>query len=241
MINKSHLQSVISKYYLNGIVESVKWKVKDNILSIDFMSPTRDMIGKVEFNKFDVKDCELAIFDTSQLNKLLAITNSEVLINFNKNKLYISDNQYNLQYSLADPLLIEKVGKVETSLYHIEFELDQEQIGSIIKAIEALPNSNTLCLNKTQTIIGEDILEFIFGERQDYSNKIVYSVNNLSILNPIQDFILPFNSEIFKNIFRSNRDCENIKFQLNVDGLIKINFSNETINSEYFLIRRQDY
>ena len=33
MINKSVLQSVISKYYLN-VCESVKWEIEDNILNI---------------------------------------------------------------------------------------------------------------------------------------------------------------------------------------------------------------
>ena len=46
MINKITLQSLISKYYL-GINESVKWSIKNNTLSIDFMSPTKDVIGNV--------------------------------------------------------------------------------------------------------------------------------------------------------------------------------------------------
>ena len=33
-INKPELQSVISKYYLNGLIESVKWDIKDKHLSI---------------------------------------------------------------------------------------------------------------------------------------------------------------------------------------------------------------
>jgi hypothetical protein len=32
MINKNELQSTISKYYLNGLVESVKWTTEDNAL-----------------------------------------------------------------------------------------------------------------------------------------------------------------------------------------------------------------
>ena len=34
MINKSKLQSIISKYYLNGLVQSVRWVTKNNKLSI---------------------------------------------------------------------------------------------------------------------------------------------------------------------------------------------------------------
>ena len=52
MISKLTLQSVISKYYL-GLNESVKWVTKDNSLEIDFMTPTRDVIGSVICNNFD--------------------------------------------------------------------------------------------------------------------------------------------------------------------------------------------
>lgn len=44
MINKVELQSIISKYYLNGLVEVVKWDVKSNKINIKFTSPTKEMI-----------------------------------------------------------------------------------------------------------------------------------------------------------------------------------------------------
>ena len=53
MINKITLQSLISKYYL-GINESVKWSIKNNTLSIDFMSPTKDVIGNVKIGRAHV-------------------------------------------------------------------------------------------------------------------------------------------------------------------------------------------
>ena len=46
MIQKSILQSVITKYYL-GENESVKWEINDKELVINFMSPNNEVIGKV--------------------------------------------------------------------------------------------------------------------------------------------------------------------------------------------------
>ena len=46
MINKLILQSIITKYYL-GENESVKWSTKDKNLSIDFVSPNKEVIGNV--------------------------------------------------------------------------------------------------------------------------------------------------------------------------------------------------
>ena len=52
MIAKNKLQSIISKYYLGGKVESVKWVVNDGTLTIDFMAPTKDMIGRLNVGDF---------------------------------------------------------------------------------------------------------------------------------------------------------------------------------------------
>ena len=60
MINKSILQSVISKYYLN-VCESVTWKTEDNNLTIDFMSPTADIIGKVTCNNFPLEIVDIIL------------------------------------------------------------------------------------------------------------------------------------------------------------------------------------
>ena len=49
MINKLDLTSVISKYHLNGMIEPVKWDIKDETLTIKFNAPSKDMIGKVVF------------------------------------------------------------------------------------------------------------------------------------------------------------------------------------------------
>ena len=55
MINKSVLQSVIKKYHL-GENESVKWNVKDNNVDIDFISPSKDVIGKVTATNFKLPE-----------------------------------------------------------------------------------------------------------------------------------------------------------------------------------------
>ena len=34
MIEKNHLQSIISRYYLGGLIESVKWEIQNNTLNV---------------------------------------------------------------------------------------------------------------------------------------------------------------------------------------------------------------
>ena len=116
MVNKLVLQSVINKYYL-GENESVKWKIKDKTLTIDFMSVNKEVIGKIIHTNFDVEDSELAIFDTKKLLNLLSITQGDLMFSLEKGKsvytkMHFADNAFNLTYALADPLLIGKVGSV---------------------------------------------------------------------------------------------------------------------------------
>ena len=104
MINKLELQSVINKYFLNGMVESVKWTTENNALDIDFQSPNKDMIGRVKHTNFPLENSVIAVYDTSKLNKLLGITSGEVVLELEKTqavytKLIISDFNYTLNPS----------------------------------------------------------------------------------------------------------------------------------------------
>ena len=140
MINKLNLQNAISKYYLDGLVENVKWEIKDNNLNINFTSPNKEMIGNTISNNFNLQDSTFGINNTTQLLKLINITMGDLDLHFTKNhqiytKLIISDENYTLQYSLADILIIPKAGKYNGSEeYDIEAPLTSEIINLLIKA-----------------------------------------------------------------------------------------------------------
>ena len=115
MISKVKLQSVINKYYLNGLVEAVKWDVKSNKINIKFTSPTKEMIGEISCDDFDIQDSSVGISNTSQLLKLIGTTQGDLMISYNKNnkiftKFIISDNQFTINYALADTLTIPRTG-----------------------------------------------------------------------------------------------------------------------------------
>ena len=84
MIDKLNLVSIISKYHLNGMVEAVRWDIKEQNLSIGFNSPSKEMIGNIEFTGFPLEDSTIALSNTTQLNKLVAITNGYVELSYRK-------------------------------------------------------------------------------------------------------------------------------------------------------------
>ena len=161
MISKLTLQSIINKYYL-GLNESVKWSTNDRNLEIDFMSPTRDVIGKVTCNDFDLEDSNLAIFDTKKLQSLINICSGELLLELEKTnvvatKLKISDMNFNLTYALADPLLIGKVGTVNEAEWVVELDLSIEDIDNLIKAKSALQDIDNMLLTTTMDLDGNNV------------------------------------------------------------------------------------
>tara|TARA_R110001632_G_scaffold56998_3_gene139467 strand:+ start:444 stop:1178 length:735 start_codon:yes stop_codon:yes gene_type:complete len=241
MINKLTIQSVINKYYL-GTNEAVKWEINNNFLNVDFMTPTKDVIGSVSCNNFELEDSKLAIYDTKKLSSLISICNGDLLLELDKNgaiytKLKISDLNFNLNYALSDPLLINKVGEVNIADWVVELDLTQEDVDNIIKAKSALSQIDNMLVTTSTNLDGEDVVEFVFGDESGHNNKITYQV-----LGKIQetDIKLPFNSDTFKTILQANKDMGGGKLFLSSMGLMKMEFKSEDINSEYFMVRKAE-
>ena len=241
MINKAKLQSVINKYYLN-VNEAVKWVIKDNQLVIDFMSPTKDIIGKLTCDDFKLEDSTLAIYDTKKLNSLISICNGDLLLELEKNnaiytKLKISDLNFNLNYALSDPLLIGKVGEVTIPDWVVELDLTSEDIDNIIRAKSALSQIDNMLVTTTTNLDNEDVVEFVFGDESGHNNKITYQIKG-DIKE--KDIKLPFNSDTFKTILHANKDMEGGKMYLSSMGLIQLDFELDDISSRYFMVRKAE-
>lgn len=241
MINKLTLQSVINKYYL-GLNESVKWTVNDNMLNIDFMTPTKDVIGSITCSDFELEDSQLAIYDTKKLQNLVSICNGDLLLELEKTnkvftKLKISDMNFNLNYALSDPLLIDKVGTVNVPDWVVELTLTPEDIENIIKAKSALAGVDNMLVTTSQDLDGQDVVEFVFGDESGHNNKITYQIQG-DIKE--QGMKLPFNSDMLKTILQANKDMEGGSLYLSTMGLMKLEFDNNSIASEYFMVRRAE-
>jgi hypothetical protein len=242
MINKIELQSVINKYYLNGLIEAVKWDIKDNNLNIKFTAPTREMIGEINHNDFKLENSSFGINNTSQLLKLINITAGEVLLSFVKNnkiysKLIVADQQFTANYALADILTIPKTGAYSGSEeWSIEVELENETIAALIKAKSALAESTTVVIKPFQSLDGDPQLELVFGGDIEYANKVSYYLNITK--NISKDFELSFNSDLLKEILSCNKDYTSAKMSLNLEGLIKFEFKTDKTTSTYYIVKK---
>jgi hypothetical protein len=250
MIAKNTLQSIISKYYLGGKVESVKWVVEDGNLSIDFMSPTKDMIGKLTAKNFPITtEGTLAIFNTSQLNRLLNVLSGDLMLDAEKTKavltkLNIQDAKASINYSLADPLMIQKVGEVNEDVeWQVNATLENEDFHTFVRAASAIQGNEIVTLNPTEDIVGTPVLQFTFGERMEFSNKVEFHINAEFGENVRQDNKIPFNSEMLREIFNANKTSDECHLSFVDDGLLRLIFTSqdEGVNTTYFVVRKADY
>ena len=60
MINKTDLHNLIHKYYLNGLVERVKWNIKNNVLEMDFMDDSAQVVGNLKAEEIARKAIKVA-------------------------------------------------------------------------------------------------------------------------------------------------------------------------------------
>ena len=240
MVNKATLTSVISKYYLNGLNNQVKWRIKDNQLTV--YAGDNGRVCKVVHNNFNLEDAELGVFDTHKLSKLLSITNGELSISLEKikavyTKMNIADLNFDLTYSLADILILGKNTYYEDpDSFEMELDLEREDIDHLIKAKSALADVNNMLLTSTTDMDGNNICEFIFGDNTGFSNKITYQIQGNITKSDIE---IPFDSDIFKDILNSNKDMDKGTLKLSEQGMLKLNFYSEEVNSEYFIARNE--
>ena len=240
MINKSQLTSVISKYYLNGLNNQVKWRIKDNTLTIYAGESGR--VCKVVLNNFQLEDAELGVFDTNKLSKLISITNGDLMISLEKikavyTKMHIADLNFDLTYSLADILILGKNTYYEDpEEWEVDLILEPEDIDRLIKAKNAFGDVNSMLITTTTDFDGNNICEFIFGDNTGFSNKISYKIQGNITESDIQ---IPFDSNIFKDILNSNKDMFKGQLKLSTTGILKLNFTSEEIISEYYVARNE--
>ena len=190
MVNKNTLTSVISKYYLGGLNNQVKWRIKDNTLTV--YAGDNGRVCKVQHNNFNLEDAELGVFDTHKLSKLISITSGELNIS------------------------LEKIKAIYTKMH--------------------IADLNNMLITTTTDFDGDNVCEFVFGDNTGFSNKITYQLRGNISKSDIQ---LPFDSDVFKDILNANKDMNKGTLKVSEVGMLKLNFSTDETESEYFIARNE--
>ena len=239
-MQKQTLTSVIDKYHLNGIVESVKWVVKDKNITVDFITPMKNLVGKVTSPNFDLEDADLGIYNTSQFNKLVKIMDNTVVLGLVKSpygtpiELTLADNQYDLNYYLSDLMLIESVPNInEPTDYDATTEIEPNFITMFTNAKKALGDVKQFIV-QTETKDGETSLLIIIGDGNSYANKIKFKAICESMFELSET---PFPADVMMELLKANEEADSGTIQISSEGLMKISFVEGSIESTYYLVR----
>lgn len=236
-MDKKILVHIIESFYLNGLTSQVKFKVKDKRAYIKFSTDNKDCIGEIDA-PIELEDCEIGIYNTSQLLKLLGITNEYVELTLHKQgnhflRLNISDNQFDLVYNLSDLGLIQDPSVIANLPPHdLEFSINSDFIQKLIKSHNALDKPPRLEIGLTKDFQNKDVIGFIMGEKSSYSNKVNFS-EPCTIINSIKP--LPFNALNLREIVSVSKSAKG-KAYVFKDGLLKIELEEEGIKSIYFMV-----
>ena len=239
-MNKQTLTSAVDKYYLNGTVEAVKWVVKDKVATIDFITPMKNLVGKVISPNFDLEDSEVGIYNTSQFYKLVKIMNDTVVLKLLKSErgtpleLTLADNQFDLNYYLSDLNLIETVPAInEPADYDAELDIDNDFINKFTSAKKALGDVKQFTV-KCEVNDGTMDLLITIGEGNGYANKIKFKTKCEALFGLDE---IPFPADIMMEVLKANEDATEGKLQISQEGLMKISFKEDGIESTYYLVR----
>lgn len=241
-MKKLFLEDVIEKYYLGGLVERVKIQVVDKTLTTKFISAQKNLVGVLEAPGITLPDCEFGVYDTSQLLKLIGITDHFLTLDVevNKgiaNKLLIADNEYNLEYALADTMLTPSVPSIDEPNYTMVADVNAEFIAKFLKAKKAL-GTDIFIVEQDKDVEDKPAIKFTLGGVDKHTNKINFTLQtSISTLPGIQ---IKFPIEEFGEILAANKEPKTGVLSVSEDGLLKIEFTNEEgVKSTYLLVGRE--
>jgi len=241
-MKKPYLQDVIEKYYLGGLVERVKIQITDKTLTTKFISAQKNLVGVLEAPGITLPDCEFGVYDTSQLLKLIGITDHFLTLDVEvnrgiANKLLIADNEYNLEYALADTMLTPSVPSIDEPTYQMVADVNTEFIAKFLKAKKAL-GTDVFIVEQGIDHEEKQAMKFTLGGVDKHTNKVNFTLpTSLSSVPGVQ---MKFPIEEFGEILAANKEIATGILSVSEDGLLKIDFTNEEgVKVTYLLVGKE--
>lgn len=239
-MEKKKLTSFIEKYHLAGNTESVKVVCKDNTLTCDFIASDQNVVGHVSIDNFIIKNCDLGIYTTSQLVKLLTALddNIEVVVNSTGGTAFSINfkdtNSTEVIFILADLSVIQQVPQMkQLPDFNVKIKLTSEFTEKFVKSKNALPDAENFAVR--DDALGTDI---ILNYSSLNTNRITFDVSKTAEaaneLTPIC-----FSANLFKEILLANKDATEGFLEVSQAGLARVTFKGADYTSNYFLVQLQ--
>ena len=238
-MNKAYLDRFISKYSLGDSVNSVVWKVNDEVLTTEFITLDKSLLGKVTLDTFQFEEIELGIYDTKQLASLLSVLNDDISLTVVKSQdkvvsIKFKDSYASVKYMLSDLSVIPDVPKMKSVP---EFELSLK-IDSLF-ITKFISGTNALAEHETFTVLTDEntnTCKFVINFATINTNRVTLpvTVDTFSDVGP-----LSFNAELFSKVLQANKECESASIEVSNRGLARAKFKVDNYEAVYNLVASQ--
>lgn len=239
-MNKKRLNRFISKYYLNGTVNSVVLNSKSNSqqLSARFVSGDKSLLGELVMDKWSFEDSDIGIYNTEQLVKLLSVVDEDINLSLTKAgdksiALKISDSSSSVNYMLTDTSVINEPPTLKSiPEFELSIDVTPQFINKFIAGKGALGETDNF------TIINDGgSIKAVIGHSSVNTNRVTIPVTTTKV-SDIDN--VTFNANIFKEVLSANKECESATLEVSSEGLSRITFKIDDYTSTYYLVAVQD-
>jgi hypothetical protein len=238
-MKKDKVLQFISRYNLNGNVESVKWKTNgDNVCETTFITDDKSVLGQVSAKDFDVTEGEIGVYDTAKLKQLLSVVGDDInveIVEKNERNVSISvgDDTTSVNFMLADLAVIPNVPALkELPSFDLQIPFSNDFAKKFVRSASALSDSDTF------TVVSDtDGVKLVLGYSTINSNRVSLSAvteGTTTLSDPIS-----FSAKYFKEILNANSDSEKSVLNISSKGIASIEFEVGDFRSSYYLVEIQ--
>ena len=237
-MNKQRLVRFINKYYLNGTVNSVILNSKSDKLSARFISGDKTLLGELSMDKSQIEECEVGVYNTEQLSKLLAVLDDGIDVSVVKSgdksiALKVSDAYSSVNYMLSDISVINRPPQLkEIPEFELKINVTPQFVSKFISGKGALSDTDNFTV-----ITGDSGTKLVIGYSSVNTNRVTIPVTTSESSN-IEN--ISFNANIFKEVLHANKGCESATLEVSSQGLSRITFKVDDYTSTYYLVSVQD-
>lgn len=236
-MQKNKLLDIISKYSVSGRCNSVRLVVNDEKqCSIVVRQDVGQYYMSGTFNDFDLQECEVGIFDTESLSKILSAVDNDFQMKLKHERdtpvaLELSDSAIDIQFMLADLNLKIFEKPSPQKMYpdtHVSFELDRETMDRFIRSKNAVKDAVIFAV-----LTDENKIKLIINYSDNPTNHIQMVVDG-EVISQISDPI-GFNADVVRDIFAANKNASSGKFEVSNVGLLTLTFQGDGWNTKYLV------
>ena len=236
-MQKIKIDRFIQKYSLNGLVDTVRWQVKDNVLTTAFVTDNQALMGTIVVENVNIDNGLMGVYTTEQLQRLLNVLSDDVEIDLVKIddkcvKIKVSSSVATIEYPLSDLSVIGTPPTLKTQPdFTTRINVDRKFIDTFIRGKSALSEVSEF------TLVRNGSLKLVIGYASTNTNRVTIPLDVVE--NGLTENV-SFNGDWFKEILVANKECSSAVFEISNEGLARINFKVDDFDSTYYLVASQD-